>query len=578
MSRISRNIRQTVKQGNLFPATVIDIHGPRATVRLSGNGAVYHNLAITGGPIFLGDIVHVDFTTTIPTIVAPSNLTSPAAQRWLYSLLYGGAGMGGYDGDPNPDDPPGGPGGPPAPNPNPNPEPGTPPDGPWTFRGVRWAFIEGKWNESSGLSNNTYPAYIDGGAAPVSGFAVNQTVPYYDGQSGEPDVSALTSGSRTTTLLMTSSNSNQIWVFSTENYIYGCGPSQNLKRYKKSDRTVDSFTPTHGIQLMVTNDDKIWSYNDSGGNISAYLETLGGSTTTLIEESMGDGWAFHLGECSLVYGGVQYLVWVWAFQDSNYDVVEVKIYFYNTNTTSLDSYTVKSFPDGVGCYNIDSTKCTVMPVPESGQVYLGMATDMSTTEEPYYWGYAWFVDTSGNVDETKMYGDWLTPQFLQGAYNQSDSSKIFALMYYYPSSDWHLGYYSSSTFAWTSLYTTPWIKHIIGKSITLAVDYPNGNVKNAATGSAIKTTNINCLANTTTFNPFLNRHSKNIDKDGYFYVLTADNTLTGYSITGQADRSIAMASSVNTLYKAYPVVHHEAITILTHLSGSPYTWRIYVVD
>jgi len=72
MGRLARNIRKTAKQGALFPATILDTGGGKATVRLSINGAIYRMLTITGGPVFKGQGVHVDFTTPSPTVVAPA--------------------------------------------------------------------------------------------------------------------------------------------------------------------------------------------------------------------------------------------------------------------------------------------------------------------------------------------------------------------------------------------------------------------------------------------------------------------------------------------------------------------------
>ncbi|MHA2084004.1 MAG: hypothetical protein ACXABD_09640 [Candidatus Thorarchaeota archaeon] len=71
MRRIGRNIRDTVRRGTSQAAVVIDVAGSKVSVRLSNRGAIYRNLDLVGGPVSIGDFVHVDFTTDDPTVVAP---------------------------------------------------------------------------------------------------------------------------------------------------------------------------------------------------------------------------------------------------------------------------------------------------------------------------------------------------------------------------------------------------------------------------------------------------------------------------------------------------------------------------
>lgn len=72
MSRVDKNIRKAVKTATQYPATIVDTHGGTASARLSGNGAIVHNLQIIGGPVDIGDKVSVDYTTPEPTVVATS--------------------------------------------------------------------------------------------------------------------------------------------------------------------------------------------------------------------------------------------------------------------------------------------------------------------------------------------------------------------------------------------------------------------------------------------------------------------------------------------------------------------------
>jgi hypothetical protein len=72
--RLNRTLRQAVKQGNLFPAIVLDVHGTRATVRLSTNGVILRNLYVVGGPVVIGDVIKVDFGSYAPIVKAPRRL------------------------------------------------------------------------------------------------------------------------------------------------------------------------------------------------------------------------------------------------------------------------------------------------------------------------------------------------------------------------------------------------------------------------------------------------------------------------------------------------------------------------
>lgn len=65
-------IREKVKSGASVPAVVLDVFYGRASVRLSSNGSILHNLEVVGGPVIEGQAVKVDFTTPEPTVVAIS--------------------------------------------------------------------------------------------------------------------------------------------------------------------------------------------------------------------------------------------------------------------------------------------------------------------------------------------------------------------------------------------------------------------------------------------------------------------------------------------------------------------------
>lgn len=85
MNRIGRSFRSATKRATQYPAVVVDTHGTRASVRLSGNGAILHNLAVIGGNVDVGEAVQVDYTTPEPTVVAVSKTW--ATEDDLYRLL-----------------------------------------------------------------------------------------------------------------------------------------------------------------------------------------------------------------------------------------------------------------------------------------------------------------------------------------------------------------------------------------------------------------------------------------------------------------------------------------------------------
>jgi hypothetical protein len=68
--RLAQQVSTKIRSGRLMPATVIDVFFDKASVQLSGNGMVMRGLQIIGGPIHAGELVNVDFTTHVPTVVA----------------------------------------------------------------------------------------------------------------------------------------------------------------------------------------------------------------------------------------------------------------------------------------------------------------------------------------------------------------------------------------------------------------------------------------------------------------------------------------------------------------------------
>jgi hypothetical protein len=67
---LKNTIRETSKRGNLVPALVMDVSKNRANVKITSNGALVRNLRVTGGPVYVGDMVNVDYTTPEPTVVS----------------------------------------------------------------------------------------------------------------------------------------------------------------------------------------------------------------------------------------------------------------------------------------------------------------------------------------------------------------------------------------------------------------------------------------------------------------------------------------------------------------------------
>lgn len=79
-----------------MPAIIVDIVGSsRASAQLAGQGAIYRNLEVIGGPAEIGDFCHVDLTTPEPTIVMSSKswLTEDDVSKMLRG--YTGLGYGG---------------------------------------------------------------------------------------------------------------------------------------------------------------------------------------------------------------------------------------------------------------------------------------------------------------------------------------------------------------------------------------------------------------------------------------------------------------------------------------------------
>lgn len=72
--RLNRDIRTLIKQGNQFPAVVLDVHGDgRATVKLSYGGQRLRNLPVVGGLVNVGDTVIVDFGSYQPIVKTPAS-------------------------------------------------------------------------------------------------------------------------------------------------------------------------------------------------------------------------------------------------------------------------------------------------------------------------------------------------------------------------------------------------------------------------------------------------------------------------------------------------------------------------
>jgi hypothetical protein len=95
---LSRVIKTSTKSGISVPATVVDLFYGRASVKLSGNGALMRRLEIVGGPVSVGQRVKVDFTTPEPTVVAvgQEGLTVEDMEDWLRKnkdMAWGSAGL-----------------------------------------------------------------------------------------------------------------------------------------------------------------------------------------------------------------------------------------------------------------------------------------------------------------------------------------------------------------------------------------------------------------------------------------------------------------------------------------------------
>ena len=67
---LTRNLRTVSKAGNNLPGVIIDVHGDRASVRLSSNGSIMRYLMVIGGPVVIDDPVEVDFSRNPPAILA----------------------------------------------------------------------------------------------------------------------------------------------------------------------------------------------------------------------------------------------------------------------------------------------------------------------------------------------------------------------------------------------------------------------------------------------------------------------------------------------------------------------------
>ena len=95
---LSRVIKTSTKSGISVPATVVDVFYGKASVKLSGNGALMRRLDIVGGPISVGQKVRVDFTTPEPTVVAvgQEGLTIEDMEDWLRrnkDMAWGSSGL-----------------------------------------------------------------------------------------------------------------------------------------------------------------------------------------------------------------------------------------------------------------------------------------------------------------------------------------------------------------------------------------------------------------------------------------------------------------------------------------------------
>jgi hypothetical protein len=83
MTNLSRQVRRTAKSASSISGTIVDVSGDTGSVRLSTNGALMRNLKVMGGPVAIGQIVDVNFSTSLPVIVAYSSggITSNDASK-----------------------------------------------------------------------------------------------------------------------------------------------------------------------------------------------------------------------------------------------------------------------------------------------------------------------------------------------------------------------------------------------------------------------------------------------------------------------------------------------------------------
>lgn len=77
MSSLSRKLKNNAKRGSYVKATVVDVNGNEASVRLAGNGALLKSLRVSGGPVTIDQEVEVSYATVPPIIIAssPTNIT-----------------------------------------------------------------------------------------------------------------------------------------------------------------------------------------------------------------------------------------------------------------------------------------------------------------------------------------------------------------------------------------------------------------------------------------------------------------------------------------------------------------------
>jgi len=94
MSRIGKDIRANVRQNISVPAKVVDCFAGKASVRLSNTGSLMRGLDVVGGPVKVGSMVRVDFTTFKPTVIAPGQSVLSSAQAGGASASGGGGGGG----------------------------------------------------------------------------------------------------------------------------------------------------------------------------------------------------------------------------------------------------------------------------------------------------------------------------------------------------------------------------------------------------------------------------------------------------------------------------------------------------